>query len=96
MDEVLCKFCVYWALGRRSESDAALAALERGFADRRAYEIAAGHACRGEVDAGFTWLDRAYQQSKGSLGLLRSDALLRNLRGDPRFDALLRKAKLVE
>jgi tetratricopeptide (TPR) repeat protein len=88
--------CVYWALGRRAESDSALAALERGFADRRAYEIAAAHACRGEADAGFAWLDRAYQQSKGTLGLLRSDSLIRKLRNDPRFDALLRKAKLVE
>ena len=32
--------CVYWAMGRRTESDSALGALERGFADRNAYGIA--------------------------------------------------------
>ena len=88
--------CVYWAMGRRGESDVALAALERGFADRKAYEIASVHACRGEADAAFAWLDRAYQQRKGSLGALKADPLLRKLRDDPRFDALLRKARLLE
>lgn len=86
--------CVYWAMGRHRESDSALAALTRGFANRNAYEIASTHACRDEADATFAWLDRAYQQRKGSLGNLKLDPLLRKLRGDPRFDALLRKAKL--
>jgi TolB-like protein len=88
--------CAYWAMGRRAESNAALDALERGFADRKAYEIASTHACRGETDAAFAWLDRAYQQRKGSLQPTRTEPLLRKLRQDPRFDALLRKAKLVE
>jgi adenylate cyclase len=88
--------CVYWALGRRSESDAALAALERVFADRKAYEIATVHACRGEADAAFAWLDRAYRQVKGSIVIFRVDPLLLKLRADPRFEALLRKVKLVE
>jgi tetratricopeptide (TPR) repeat protein len=88
--------CVYWAMGRHAESDATLAALTRGFADRKAYEIASFHACRGEADATFSWLDRAYQQRKGSLGNLKGDPLLRKLRDDPRFNALLRKAKLSE
>ena len=88
--------CVYWVMGRHGESDSALAALERGFADRKAYEIASIHACRGEADAAFAWLHRAYQQRKGSLGPLKADPLLRRLRDDPRFDALLRKAKLSE
>jgi TolB-like protein len=88
--------CVNWAIGRRAESDSALAALERGFADRNAYMIAAAHAYRGEADAGFAWLDRAYQQMKGSLEGLKTDPLFYKLRGDPRFSALLREAKLGE
>jgi hypothetical protein len=39
--------CIYWPLGRRRESDSALHALEQGFADRNAYEIATTHAYRG-------------------------------------------------
>jgi len=87
---------VYWTLGLKTESDSALGALEREFADRNEYLIAAAHAYRGEEDAAFAWLERAYQQRKGSLEFLKVDALLRNLRADPRFDALLRKAKLTE
>ena len=45
--------CIYWALDRRTESDAALHDLEQGFADRNAYEIAAAHAYRGEANAAF-------------------------------------------
>jgi len=88
--------CIYWAVDRRTESDSALGELERRFANRNEYLIAAAHAYRGEADAGFAWLDRAYQQSKGSLEDLKSDPLFRNLRRDLRFDALLQKAKLEE
>ena len=86
---------IYWAMNRRAESDAALSALERGFAEELLEGIATIHAYRGEVDAAFTWLDRAYRQRKGSMEGLKSP-WYRNLHGDPRFNALLRKAKLVE
>ncbi len=87
--------CVYWALGRHAESDAALAALERGFPDSNVYDIASVHAWRGEADAAFAWLDRAYLLRKGTLHSLRGDSLFNKLHHDPRFEALLRKAKLV-
>jgi tetratricopeptide (TPR) repeat protein len=86
--------CVYWAMGRRAESDSALSALERGFADRDRYPIAAVHAYRGEADAAFNWLERAYQQNKGALEGLRFDPVFRQLHGDPRFVVMLRKANL--
>ena len=88
--------CVYWAMGRRTESDSALGALERGFADRDAYGIASGSRLSRGGGRGVTWLGRAYQTNKGFPHRLKADPLLRNLRGDPRFDALLRKVKLVE
>jgi TolB-like protein len=87
---------VYWAMGLRAQSDAALAALERGFDDRNEYLIAAAHAYRGEVGEALKWLDRAYHQRKGFLQDLRADPFFIKLHGDPRFDALLRKAKLIE
>ena len=88
--------CVYWAMGRRTESDSALGALERGFADRNAYGIAQVHAYRGETDVAFVWLDRAYEQLRATLIDIKSDPLFRNLRADPRFNAFLRKAMLIE
>ena len=88
--------CIYWAMARRAESDSALAALERGFADRNAYLIAAARAFRGEIDTALEWLERAHQQRKGSLEPLKADILFRKLHGNRRFDAMLRKAKLME
>jgi tetratricopeptide (TPR) repeat protein len=88
--------CIYWAMSRRADSDEALGALERGFAARNDYMIAAAHAYRGDADSAFVWLDRAYQQRRGSLEGLRTDVLFRRLHDDPRFSAFVRKAKLVE
>ena len=88
--------CIYWTMGQRAESASALGALERGFADRNQYQIAAAYAYRGEVDAAFAWLDRVYRYRKGALVYIRVDPLLRNLHSDPRFKALLRKLSLPE
>jgi TolB-like protein len=88
--------CIYWAMGQRAKADSALGMLEHGWGDQSAYDIAAVHAYRGEADAAFAWLDRAYNRRKGSLGWLKVDPLFRNLRSDPRFDAWLRKAKLLK
>jgi len=85
---------VYSALGRRSESDAALNSLTDNFAARDPYGIAEVHAYRGELDDAFRWLDRAYREHDvGMLGL-KTDPLLRGLHGDPRFQALLNRMGL--
>jgi tetratricopeptide (TPR) repeat protein len=63
----------FHALGRRSESDVALAALKSKYARRLAYQIAEVHAFRGEADLAFEWLERAYAQR---------DRRLRGLKGD--------------
>ncbi len=88
--------CIYWAMSRRAESDTALGALEQRFKISNAYEIASVHAYRGEADAAFSWLERAYTQIPGSLAQLKVDPLFLKLHGDPRFDALLHKLKLVD
>jgi hypothetical protein len=49
-----------------------------------------------EADAAFRWLDRASKKNRDSLGITKVDPLLQKLRGDSRFNALLRKVKLVE
>jgi serine/threonine protein kinase len=87
---------VYTAMGKRSESDAALKALEAGFASDDAYEIAQIHAYRGEADASFEWLQRCFRTHNSKILSIKSDPLLRNLRGDGRFDALLVKLRLPE
>jgi adenylate cyclase len=87
---------VYWAMGRRSESDAALHSLTDRFGSIDAYGIAAVHAYRGEIDDAFRWLDRAYRgHVYGMLGV-KTDPLLRNLHGDPRFQELLSRMRLTD
>jgi hypothetical protein len=61
-----------------------------------AYEIAGAYAYRGEFDEAFAWLDRAYSQKDAGLYLIKSDPFIKNLRGDPRYKAFLRKMNLLE
>jgi hypothetical protein len=51
---------------------------------------------RGDKNEAFKWLARAYDNREPYITLIRSDALLKNLHGDPRFTALVRKMKLPE
>jgi TolB-like protein/Flp pilus assembly protein TadD len=82
------------ALGQREAAKAALDALTTRFADSWAYQIAGVHSFRGDRDAAFEWLDRAYRQHDGGLLHVKSDPLLSPLRGDPRYAALLEKMHL--
>ena len=84
----------FHALGRRSESDAALATLKDKHAGDSAYQIAGVHAFRGEADLAFEWLERAYAQRDPGLTEIQGDRLMRGLVDDPRYKALLRKLKL--
>src|SRR5882762_433330 len=87
---------VYYALGRKADSDAQLATLTRAHERDDALEIAEAHAYRGEGDDAFRWLDRAYAQKGVGLYLVKGDPLLKNLEPDPRYKAFLRKMKLPE
>jgi hypothetical protein len=54
--------------------------------------IAAAYAMAGDKDNAFEWLNRAYEQREGkSITLLKCDPYFKNLHGDPRFSALLRR-----
>jgi tetratricopeptide (TPR) repeat protein len=84
----------YHALGRKKESDAALAELiKKGHADW-AFQIAEVYAFRGETDKALEWLERAHAQRDAGLTLMKGDPLLKNLERDPRYAALLKKVRL--
>ena len=87
---------VYHALGRRSESDAALAVLKSKYGGEMAYQIAEVHAFRGEADLAFEWLERAYDQRDGGASQIKGDRLFHPLIDDPRYKAFLKKMKLPE
>jgi TolB-like protein/DNA-binding winged helix-turn-helix (wHTH) protein/Tfp pilus assembly protein PilF len=85
---------VYYALGREKESDAALSEYIAKHHASGAYQIAMIYAFRNESDGAFEWLDRAYTQHDGGLITTKVEPLLKNLHGDPRFAAFLKKLNL--
>jgi len=82
---------VYHALGRKAESDAALAELIREHHDDAAYNIAYVLAFRGEADRTFEWLEKAIAYRDPGLDDIAVDPLFANLHRDPRWLPLLRK-----
>jgi TolB-like protein len=87
---------IYSAMGRRTESDAALASLTEKFASSDPYAIAEVCAFRGRIDDAFGWLERAYRQRNARMVGLKADPLLRNLHSDPRFQVLLTRMRLPD
>jgi len=86
----------YYALGRKKESDAALRELVTKYHAGGAYQIALVYAFRNQSDEAFEWLDRAYTQRDSSLVVTKVEPLLKNLHGDPRFAAFLKKIYLPD
>jgi TolB-like protein/DNA-binding winged helix-turn-helix (wHTH) protein len=59
--------------------------------------LATLYALAGDKDKAFEWLDKAYAEHDGqNITLLKVDPLYRNLHGDPRFGAMLRRLGLPE
>ena len=86
---------VHHALGHGAESEAALRELIEA-SDVWAFQVAQAYGARGEADAAFEWLERAYEQRDPGLPGLRSDAQLRLLHGDVRWGALLKRMGLED
>src|ERR1700756_1819289 len=84
----------YYALGRKKDSDAALSELITKYDISDQYHIAEVHAFRNQSDEAFESLDRAYSQRNSGLILTKVDPLLKSLRHDPRYAALLKKLNL--
>jgi TolB-like protein/Flp pilus assembly protein TadD len=87
---------VYYALGRKADSDAALALAIKKYADLYAFEIAVAYAFRKEADEAMHWLERAYAQKDTGLVYVKVELPLKNLEADPRYKAFLRRMNLPE
>jgi TolB-like protein len=77
--------------GDRKASDAALADLIANSREGLAYQIAEVYAVRHEIDKAFEWLQVAFDNHDGGMPSLLVDPLLRDLRDDPRYKALVAK-----
>jgi serine/threonine protein kinase/tetratricopeptide (TPR) repeat protein len=84
----------YHAVGRKKESDAALAEYVAKYHAEGAFQIAELYAFRGEADRAFEWLERAYAQRDSGLAEMKGDPLLKSLERDPRYAAFLKKMRL--
>lgn len=83
------------ALGRRREADGELAIAEAKYENQKAYWIALIYASRRDSDNTFRWLDRAAKQKDPGMQWMRGDPMLDALIKDPRYDALLRRTRLL-
>ncbi len=82
---------VYYGLGRKADSDDALAALIAKDEKDWSYNIAYVYAYRGEADKAFVWLDKAVEYGDPGLGETATERLFDKVHADPRWLAFLRK-----
>jgi hypothetical protein len=81
---------VYHALGRKADSDNALAALIAKYEKEDSSNIAVVYAFRGEADQAFAWLDKALEHHEG-LSQIVTGNLFDKIHSDPRWLQFLRK-----
>ena len=87
--------CIYWKLGRKADSDAALRELEKS-ATKSAFNIAAMYACRGQTDDVFAWLSRGYRERQAGMQNIKFNPYLLSLRQDRRFQSMLVRMNLSD
>jgi TolB-like protein/Tfp pilus assembly protein PilF len=80
--------------GEREESDRAIQALVEHHAEQAPTQIAEAYAVRGEANAAFEWLERAYSERDGGLTEMRASPHFATLQGDPRWREFLAKMGL--
>jgi tetratricopeptide (TPR) repeat protein len=81
----------YHALGRKADSDAALAALIAKYEKDWSYNIAYVYAYRAEADKAFAWLHKAVEYDDTGLNWIVTDNLFDKIHADPRWLPFLRK-----
>ena len=81
----------YHALGRKADSDAALAALIAKLEKEAPYNIAYVHAFRGEADETFAWLDKAVEYGDPGIASVITDNLFDKVHEDARWLPFLRR-----
>jgi len=87
---------VYHSLGRKSESDKALAMLKDKYAGEMAFRIAEVHAWRGENDLAFQWFERAFDQQEAVLTDIKLSQFAKRVSQDPRYKPFLHKINMPE
>ena len=83
-----------FALADKKEADANLAELIAKYQTQAPYQVAEVYAFRNENDRAFEWLERAFAARDAGLTEIKADPLLKGLRSDRRYIAVLQKMRL--
>jgi tetratricopeptide (TPR) repeat protein len=89
---------IYGRMGQRDQAQLWLTKLE-ALNRRRRLDPAAffrPSIAMGDKEQAFAWLEKAYSQHANAMVTIKVDPLYDPLRGDPRFDDLLRRVGLAE
>jgi len=81
----------YHALGRKADSDTALAAVIAKYEKDGPSNIACAYAFRGDADKTFEWLDKAVEYSDSGTADIVAEPLFDKIHADPRWLTFLRK-----
>jgi TolB-like protein/Tfp pilus assembly protein PilF len=84
------------ARGEMEASEAALAELVASHGADSPYQVAEVHGGRGEADAAFEWLERAFAFRDPGLSYVKIDPFLQRLHSDPRWPSLLGRMNLAD
>ena len=82
---------VHWRLGNKEDSDRAMQALLAQQSGGWDWQVVEVRAVRGELDEAFEAMEAAYENHDVGVQLILGDQLIANLRGDPRYEAIVEK-----
>ena len=86
----------YHVLGDTEASNQAVEELAGNWGDTMAFQIAEIHALRGDDNAAFEWLDRAFDTRDSGLNVLLGDPVFDGLTSDARYHSLVEKLGLTQ
>ena len=94
--EVLWLAYAYAASGQREKARTVLSRVQRepGRAWPSSTEFASVYAALGETNTAFDWLERAYVAHENEIQMIAAMPELDPLRGDPRWNRLLRRMRI--
>ena len=85
---------VLFALGEKQKADALLEEIIKKYGNKATSNIANIYAFRNEKDKAFAWLEKSYQLKTPDIFDLLSYLSMKNLWGDPRWNAFIKKLPL--
>jgi len=87
---------VYGRMGKRAEAEAVIKELRERFDKREAdgRDLAVVYAGLDDKDQAFSWIEKSYGDRSNFVAVLRLEPMFDSLKGDPRWNELLRRVGL--